>query len=104
MKQNTNIDHVGTPIQINRVLVTPTKTKLLPAKLELSNRVVRHFCGLDDTSACDSPVSTLMRPEDFLRVSFAEEDGSKLFGLNGSNELSPVYSKIQTIMENGEIQ
>ena len=81
-------------VYVHRAQVTPSRVYFFGPELNLSNRVIRHF--KDDL-------------ENFMRVSFVDEDGEKLRSIDlqtrqsagsatGKTEL---YSRLQSVLRNG---
>ncbi|KAH9304752.1 hypothetical protein KI387_009156 [Taxus chinensis] len=85
-------------MKIHRALVTPSKVYFLGPELNISSRVTRHFSKYTD---------------DFLRVSFVDEDWNKLhstaltakteYGFHARPQKTQVYNRILSILKEGII-
>lgn len=83
-------------MKFHRALVTPSKVYFLGPELNVSNRVTRHFAEYID---------------DFLRVSFVDEDWNKLhsnaltskpeYGFLAKPQRTKVYNRILSILKDG---
>lgn len=74
-------------IELPKLLVTPTRMIVAGFDVETSNRVVREFIQRD------------VENEDFLRVTFCEEDGSRL--MNDDFKSEQISNRIKSLLSNG---
>jgi len=68
-------------VMIRKVVITPSKTVILPPTIETSDRIIRHYKD---------------HREHFLRVQFTDEN-EKLSLANGANHLSLFYRVYRTL-------
>jgi len=82
-------------VYVHRVQVTPAKVYFYGPEINVSNRVVRHFCADIDN---------------FLRVSFVDEDFEKLHSVDLSSRSSSrnndarrtsLYNRVLSVLSNG---
>ena len=63
-------------LELGRILITPTRIAVIGVEVEVSNRVVRYFVNHEGFNT-----------EDFIRVSFGDEDSKKFFGHDLSSDI-----------------
>ena len=81
-------------VYVHRAQVTPTKVYFYGPEINISNRVIRHF--IDDL-------------ENFMRVSFVDEDGERLWSADlqprniagSSDKQTKLYRRLQSILGKG---